>query len=426
MKISISSSVRYSACGLVTMSLAACVPQDSPSRANAADEVSYLRHAKPDEIPQKQPRLSSASTSMSVGTARTGIYLLSNQCAAQNLSIKDASTALGAVAQLGGAATSDATRFFLESYGGGKFSIKPLHASLAYSLGSVTGLVGSQVRQTSPQDTDDQRWRFEQSGTGFFRIYRGDTRLVLTGSDNGIVTLENPRDSCTQLWSLKAAVEAKSGGFEAVAYSGMSVLLQWTAVSGAVEYELLRNDQRLILAEDTQRRFRDAFGTSASALSPGQNLTYRLRALDANGVLLSQRSIAIRLPNGPARLSTADLPPQGAPRSRAYSKFHGPVPTRAGTNARNGATMRIGHSDRTTRSIRLGIHPSMSTSRAAPDAPTAMSMATISAPPICTRRPGPCRSDMSTSSCRPPIRPSSAMRIMSATRSLCSTESGRS
>ncbi|MGL5002977.1 MAG: hypothetical protein ACRDAM_08555, partial [Casimicrobium sp.] len=101
----------------------------------------------------------------------------------------------------------------------------------------------------------------------------------------------------------------------ATARSPTTAILEWNPVNGAVDYELSRGSSPLILAEDTQLRFR------AIDLIPGSTNTFRWRALDGNGATLASASVALTQPSGSEDLTARDLPPFGSSLSRAMTSF---------------------------------------------------------------------------------------------------------
>jgi hypothetical protein len=92
-----------------------------------------------------------------------------------------------------------------------------------------------------------------------------------------------------------------------------SLSFQWESVNGAVDYRVARNSQQIILAEDTQSRFRD------TDLTPGQTYNYTIEALGQDGSLLRRMSVSGITKTGSAELTTEDVPPTDVVRARSLT-----------------------------------------------------------------------------------------------------------
>jgi hypothetical protein len=91
--------------------------------------------------------------------------------------------------------------------------------------------------------------------------------------------------------------------------------IQWEVASGAVDYKVSRGAQQLIVAEETQTRFRDF------DLTPGQVYSYTIDALAADGTLVRRMSVSGVTASGPAELTTADTPPADVTQARSLTTF---------------------------------------------------------------------------------------------------------
>lgn len=94
-----------------------------------------------------------------------------------------------------------------------------------------------------------------------------------------------------------------------------AISIQWDNVVGAVDYRILRNNVQIMLAEDTQSRFRDM------DLTPNTSYVYAVEGLDANGALLGRMTFTARTASGSADLIDADVPPSDVVRARALTSF---------------------------------------------------------------------------------------------------------
>jgi hypothetical protein len=100
-----------------------------------------------------------------------------------------------------------------------------------------------------------------------------------------------------------------------IARSPTTAVAEWKAASNAVDYVLLRGSTQLIVAEDTQLRFR------AIDLVPGSSNIFQLKALDANGATLASASVTLTQPSGSEDLTERDLPPFGSTLARGMTTF---------------------------------------------------------------------------------------------------------
>jgi hypothetical protein len=103
--------------------------------------------------------------------------------------------------------------------------------------------------------------------------------------------------------------------FCVTARSPSTAIAEWKAVSGAVDYVVLRGTEQLIVAEETQVRFR------AVDLLPGGSNTFQWRAINASGAVLASASVSLSQPTGVADLTARDLPPFASSLSRGMTTF---------------------------------------------------------------------------------------------------------
>lgn len=92
-----------------------------------------------------------------------------------------------------------------------------------------------------------------------------------------------------------------------------AISIKWETASGAVDYRVSRSSQQLVIAEETQTRFRD------TDLTPGQVYSYTIDALAANGSLIRRMSVSGVTKSGPAELINEDIPPSDVTLSRSMT-----------------------------------------------------------------------------------------------------------
>jgi hypothetical protein len=105
------------------------------------------------------------------------------------------------------------------------------------------------------------------------------------------------------------------GGMQSTQATATAISIQWDNVTGAVDYRILRDNVQVMLAEDTQSRFREM------DLTPNTSYAYAVEALDANGTVLKRMTFATKTASGAADLTDADVPPTDVVRARSLTSF---------------------------------------------------------------------------------------------------------
>lgn len=106
-----------------------------------------------------------------------------------------------------------------------------------------------------------------------------------------------------------------ASGLAVTSATPTAVSLQWETVAGASDYRVMRGTQQLILAEESQTRFRDV------DLSPASSYEFAVEALNPEGAVLRRVTLRASTAAGPAELVMADGVPAAVAAARALTTF---------------------------------------------------------------------------------------------------------